>query len=82
MTRSPESVLDALRMLSPYETSIALGLVACLIVAGSVCAVLYDAGRYHTGNPEIVYVAADATTGDLAFKVHNAGDGNLYICAF
>jgi hypothetical protein len=43
MTPSHAGVLDAKRMPSPYETSIALGLVACLIVAGYCCVGEYNA---------------------------------------
>jgi hypothetical protein len=43
MPPSHAGVLDAKRTLSPYETSIALGLVTCLIVAGHICVEEYNA---------------------------------------
>jgi hypothetical protein len=42
MTLSHAGVLDAKRMSSPYVTSIALGLVACLIVSGYCCVEEYN----------------------------------------
>ena len=42
MTLSHVGVLDAKRTPSPYDTPIALGLVACLIVAGYCCVEEYN----------------------------------------
>jgi hypothetical protein len=83
MTPSFAGVLNIKRTPSPYVTSIALGLVACLIVAGSICAAEIEAHRsFRMPHPDIVYVAADATTEELACKVYNAGDIEARIVAF
>ncbi len=70
---------------SPYDTSIALGVVACLLFAGYLCVVPLYHGLPFTDTrwpePEIVYVAADATTGELACKIFNAMDRSVTITA-
>jgi hypothetical protein len=84
LTPSLVGVLDAKRTPSPYVTSIALGLVACLIFAGYLCIValyndLYPSVYIRWPKPEIVYAAADATTWELLCKIYNAGNGRATI---